>query len=249
MSTTEVRGVETAAMLHDVGKIGVPDYILSKPGPLTRDEFRRVRRHPEIGAGIIAAVPFPYPVAPYIRSHHERWDGSGYPDGLARDTIPLGARILSVVDYFDALVSDRPYHNAMSESEAVATLQAESGRALDPTVVSTFLTIRAALDAELSQAPPATAVALPPPGQARRASRRPRKTPSSSTSRASTAKPARCTRWPTVWARASRSTARWISSSPNCISSCRSRPARCFSGTRTMRRCGAGPRAASTRTC
>jgi len=155
MSPTEIRGVETAAMLHDVGKIGVPDYILSKPGPLTRDEFRRVRRHPEIGADIIAAVPFPYPVAPYIRSHHERWDGSGYPDGVAGDKIPLGARILSVVDYFDALVSDRPYHSAMSEAEAVATLSAESGRALDPTVVSKFLAIRPQLDAELSQAPPA----------------------------------------------------------------------------------------------
>jgi diguanylate cyclase (GGDEF)-like protein len=156
MSSTEVRGVETAAMLHDVGKIGVPDYILSKPGPLTRDEFRRVRRHPEIGADIIAAVPFPYPVAPYIRSHHERWDGSGYPDGMEGAAIPLGARILSVVDYFDALVSDRPYHSAMSEAEAVATLAGEAGRALDPTVVAKFLAIRPELDAELSQAPPAS---------------------------------------------------------------------------------------------
>jgi diguanylate cyclase (GGDEF)-like protein len=166
MTPTEVKGVETAAMLHDVGKIGVPDYILSKPGPLTRDEFRRVRRHPEIGADIIAAVPFPYPVEPYIRSHHERWDGTGYPDGLSGDAIPLGARILSVVDYFDALVSDRPYHNAMPESEAIATLSGESGRALDPTVVAKFLAIRPSLDAELSQAPAPAAIKPPSPGQA-----------------------------------------------------------------------------------
>ena len=166
MTPTEVKGVETAAILHDVGKIGVPDYILSKPGPLTRDEFRRVRRHPEIGADIIAAVPFPYPVEPYIRSHHERWDGTGYPDGLAGEAIPLGARILSVVDYFDALVSDRPYHHAMSEAEAIATLSAESSRGLDPTVVAKFLAIRPSLDAELSQAPAPAVIKPPPAGQA-----------------------------------------------------------------------------------
>lgn len=166
MAPREVKGVEIAAMLHDVGKIGVPDYILSKPGPLTRDEFRRVRRHPEIGADIIAAVPFPYPVALYIRSHHERWDGTGYPDGLAGETIPLGARILSVVDYFDALVSDRPYHKAMPDAAAADVLSGESGRALDPTVVEKFLAIRPALDAELSQAPPAVAIEPASPGKA-----------------------------------------------------------------------------------
>jgi diguanylate cyclase (GGDEF)-like protein len=166
MAPREVKGVEIAAMLHDVGKIGVPDYILSKPGPLTRDEFRRVRRHPEIGADIIAAVPFPYPVALYIRSHHERWDGAGYPDGLAGETIPLGARILSVVDYFDALVSDRPYHKAMPDAAAAAVLSGESGRALDPTVVAKFLAIRPALDAELSQAPAAAVIEPASPGQA-----------------------------------------------------------------------------------
>jgi diguanylate cyclase (GGDEF)-like protein len=149
MSPTEVEGVQTAAMLHDVGKIGVPDYILSKPGPLTRDEFSRVRRHPEIGADIIAAVPFPYPVAPYIRSHHERWDGSGYPQGLAGESIPLGARILAVVDYYDALVSDRPYHKAMPEADALALLISESGKALDRTIVETFIELLPALNAEL----------------------------------------------------------------------------------------------------
>jgi diguanylate cyclase (GGDEF)-like protein len=157
MPPTEVEGVQTAAMLHDVGKIGVPDYILSKPGPLTRDEFSRVRRHPEIGADIIAAVPFPYPVAPFIRSHHERWDGSGYPDGLTGDQIPLGARILAVVDYYDALVSDRPYHKAMPEEDALALLVSEGGKALDRRIVEKFIELRPAMDAELGplEAPPA----------------------------------------------------------------------------------------------
>jgi HD-GYP domain-containing protein (c-di-GMP phosphodiesterase class II) len=132
-----------------VGKIGVPDSVLSKPGPLTREEFSQVRRHPEIGADIIAAVPFPYPVALYIRSHHERWDGSGYPDGLTGEEIPLGARILSVVDYFDALVSDRPYHKAMTEVDALAVLLNESGKALDGNIVATFIRLRPAFDAEL----------------------------------------------------------------------------------------------------
>ena len=113
MSADEVEGVKVAALLHDIGKLAVPEHILTKPGRLTPDEFERVRIHPTIGADIIRAVPFPYPVAPYIESHHERWDGSGYPDGLAGDAIPLGARVLAVVDYYDALVTDRPYHRAM----------------------------------------------------------------------------------------------------------------------------------------
>src|SRR6185295_9223229 len=152
MSPNEVEGVETAAMLHDVGKIGVPDYILSKPGPLTRDEFNRVRRHPEIGADIIAAVPFPYPVAAFIRSHHERWDGSGYPEGLSRENIPLGARILAVVDYYDALVSDRPYHKAMATADALGVLVSESGKALDPHIVEKFIALLPELDAKLDPA-------------------------------------------------------------------------------------------------
>ena len=139
MSETEIQGVKTAALLHDIGKLAVPEHILSKPGPLTQEEFQKIRVHPQVGAEIISAVPFPYPVAPLILSHHERWDGKGYPQGLKGEEIPLGARILSVVDYFDALTSDRPYHKAMTHDAAVALLQQEAGRALDATVVQMFV--------------------------------------------------------------------------------------------------------------
>jgi diguanylate cyclase (GGDEF)-like protein/putative nucleotidyltransferase with HDIG domain len=141
MSDNEIHGVKTAALLHDIGKLAVPEHILSKPGPLTQEEFQKIRIHPQIGAEIIGAVPFPYPVAPLILSHHERWDGKGYPAGLKGDEIPLGARILSIVDYFDALTSDRPYHKAMSEDAALALLQQEASKALDPTVVEMFVKI------------------------------------------------------------------------------------------------------------
>jgi putative nucleotidyltransferase with HDIG domain len=97
MSDNEIQGVKTAALLHDIGKLAVPEHILSKPGPLTQEEFQKIRIHPQVGAEIISGVPFPYPVAPLILSHHERWDGKGYPAGLLGDAIPLGARILSVV--------------------------------------------------------------------------------------------------------------------------------------------------------
>jgi diguanylate cyclase (GGDEF)-like protein/putative nucleotidyltransferase with HDIG domain len=139
MSDNEIQGVKTAALLHDIGKLAVPEHILSKPGPLTQEEFQKIRVHPQVGAEIISAVPFPYPVAPLILSHHERWDGKGYPQGLQAEDIPLGARILSVVDYFDALTSDRPYHRAMPQDAALALLQQESGKALDPTVVELFI--------------------------------------------------------------------------------------------------------------
>ena len=148
MPEQEIQGVKTAALLHDIGKLAVPEHILSKPGPLTQEEFQKIRIHPQVGAEIISAVPFPYPVAPLIRSHHERWDGRGYPDGLKAEEIPLGARILTVVDYFDALTSDRPYHRAMDHDAALSLLGQESGKALDPTVVAMFLTQLPLLAAE-----------------------------------------------------------------------------------------------------
>jgi diguanylate cyclase (GGDEF)-like protein/putative nucleotidyltransferase with HDIG domain len=148
MSESEIRGVKTAALLHDIGKLAVPEYILSKPGPLTAEEFVRVQAHPRVGAEIISNVPFPYPVVPLVRSHHERWDGTGYPDGLAGEAIPLGARIISVVDYYDALTCDRPYRRAVPEPVAIATLQDEAGRALDPRVVGAFIALMPALLAE-----------------------------------------------------------------------------------------------------
>jgi diguanylate cyclase (GGDEF)-like protein len=155
MPDNEIQGVKTAALLHDIGKLAVPEHILSKPGPLTQEEFQKIRIHPQVGAEIISGVPFPYPVAPLILSHHERWDGKGYPSGLRGDEIPLGARILSVVDYFDALMSERPYHKAMSLDAAIGLLRQESGKALDPRVVQTFIDMypKLAAEAEATQEP------------------------------------------------------------------------------------------------
>jgi diguanylate cyclase (GGDEF)-like protein/putative nucleotidyltransferase with HDIG domain len=141
MSDAETQAVRTAALLHDIGKLAVPEHILSKPGPLTAEEFQKVQAHPQVGADIIAAVPFPYPVAPLIRNHHERWDGRGYPRGLKGEDIPLGARILFLVDYFDALTSNRPYHEAMTFEAAVALIEQEAGKALDPRAVEAFIRV------------------------------------------------------------------------------------------------------------
>jgi diguanylate cyclase (GGDEF)-like protein/putative nucleotidyltransferase with HDIG domain len=170
MSDYEVHGVRTAALLHDIGKLAVPEHILSKPGPLTHEEFQKVRIHPQVGANIVAQVPFPYPVAPVILGHHERWDGRGYPAGLRAEEIPLGARILAVVDYFDALTSERPYHKAMSEAAALRLLKQEGGRGLDPVVVARFVELLPSLRAQAEQvvrvpspAPRALLGELPPP--------------------------------------------------------------------------------------
>jgi diguanylate cyclase (GGDEF)-like protein/putative nucleotidyltransferase with HDIG domain len=145
MNENDIQGVKTAALLHDIGKLAVPEHILSKPGPLTPEEFQKIRAHPKVGADIVSSVPFPYPVAPLILSHHERWDGKGYPAGLRGDEIPLGARILSVVDYFDALMAERPYHKAMSFEAAIGLLQQEAGKGLDPIVVAKFIQLLPAL--------------------------------------------------------------------------------------------------------
>ena len=150
MSENEVQGVKTAALLHDIGKLAVPEHILSKPGPLTPEEFQKIRAHPKVGADIISAVPFPYPVSPLILSHHERWDGKGYPAGLKGEDIPLGARILSVVDYFDALMAERPYHKAMGFDAAVGLLQQEAGKGLDPRVVEKFIELLPTLQRDAS---------------------------------------------------------------------------------------------------
>ncbi len=139
MTPGEIQAVRTAALLHDIGKLAIPAHILSKPGPLTPEEFAKVRIHPQIGAEIIASVPFPVPVAPIVLSHHERWDGTGYPQALKGDQIPIGARIISLVDYFDVVTSERPYHSAMSMDRALALLKHESGRALDPGLVDIFI--------------------------------------------------------------------------------------------------------------
>jgi diguanylate cyclase (GGDEF)-like protein/putative nucleotidyltransferase with HDIG domain len=149
----EIQGIKTAALLHDIGKLAVPEHILSKPGPLTQEEFQKIRIHPQVGAEIIAAVPFPYPVAPLIMSHHERWDGKGYPQGLSGTDIPLGARILTIVDYYDAVTTERPYHKALGYESAVGLLKHEAGRALDPTLVPMFIDMLPSLVATLGPEP------------------------------------------------------------------------------------------------
>ena len=132
------QAVEIAALLHDIGKLAVPEHILSKPGPLTPDERKKMQMHAQIGAEIVGAVPFPCPVAPLIRSHHERWDGTGYPSGLRGEQIPIGARILSVVDCFDALTSERPYRPALSQDGGDPHARDEAGKAFDPAIVARF---------------------------------------------------------------------------------------------------------------
>jgi putative nucleotidyltransferase with HDIG domain len=119
----QLHAIEAASLLHDLGKLAIPEHILNKPGRLSDAEYTTMKEHAKIGAEILAGVDFPYPVVPIVRHHHENWDGTGYPDGLAGDQIPLGARILAVVDCFDALTSDRPYRRALSSRDAIAILQ------------------------------------------------------------------------------------------------------------------------------
>jgi putative nucleotidyltransferase with HDIG domain len=132
----ELKALHTAAFLHDIGKLAVPEHIINKPGKLTPEEFEKMKIHPVVGAEILERVNFPYPVVPIVRSHHEWWNGAGYPDGLKGEEIPIGARVLTVVDCFDALVSDRPYRKAMSPDEAMALLKRMSGTQFDPAVVA-----------------------------------------------------------------------------------------------------------------
>lgn len=135
---SQIRAVEAAALLHDMGKLAVPEYILNKPGPLTPAEFDKMKLHASVGADILSAIEFPYPVVPIVRHHHENWDGTGYPDGLSGTSIPIGARILSVVDCFDALTSDRPYRPRLSDGEALRIITERRGKMYDPLVVDTF---------------------------------------------------------------------------------------------------------------
>lgn len=135
----QIQAIEAASLLHDMGKLAVPEYILNKPGKLTPAEFERMKLHASVGADILSAIRFPYPVVPIVRHHHENWDGSGYPDGLVGSSIPIGARILSVVDCFDALTSDRPYRPRLSDGEAIRILLQRRGLMYDPLVVDTFI--------------------------------------------------------------------------------------------------------------
>src|SRR5882762_5624506 len=135
MKGSELEALHAAALLHDIGKLAVPEHIISKPGRLTPEEFEKMKIHTLVGAEILERVRFPYPVVPIVRAHHEKWDGTGYPMGLKATEIPLGARILSAVDYLDALASDRQYRRALPLQEVMQQLSAESGKAFDPKVV------------------------------------------------------------------------------------------------------------------
>jgi putative nucleotidyltransferase with HDIG domain len=136
LSPLEIEALRAASVLHDIGKLAVPEHIISKPGKLTPEEFEKMKIHPIVGAEIVEQVRFPYPVAPIVRSHHEKWDGSGYPDGLSGEAIPIGARILSAVDCLDALASDRQYRRALPLDEAMAHVVKDSGKAFDPKIVA-----------------------------------------------------------------------------------------------------------------
>ena len=135
MSEPEIEALRAAALLHDIGKLAVPEHILNKPGKLTAEEFEKMKIHPLVGAEILDRVQFPYPVAPIVRMHHEKWDGTGYPSGLKGEQISQSARILKVVDYFDALTSDRQYRRALPPEEAMAVVATGSGTEFDPVVV------------------------------------------------------------------------------------------------------------------
>lgn len=135
----QLKAIEAAALLHDMGKLAIPEHILNKPGKLTPSEFEKMKRHADIGADLLSEIRFPYPVVPIVRHHHEHWDGSGYPTGIGGSDIPLGARILSVVDCFDALNSDRPYRPRLTPEDAFGILRERRGTMYDPLVVDTFI--------------------------------------------------------------------------------------------------------------
>src|SRR5580658_1562371 len=136
LSAPDLEALRAAALLHDIGKLAIPEHIVSKPGRLTPEEFEKMKIHPVVGAEILERVSFPYPVVPLVRAHHEKWDGSGYPDGLKGEQIPLGARILAAVDCLDSLAADRQYRRALPLDEAMQQVVGLSGNALDPAVVT-----------------------------------------------------------------------------------------------------------------
>jgi HD-GYP domain-containing protein (c-di-GMP phosphodiesterase class II) len=132
-------GLKYGSLLHDVGKIGVPEQILGKSGALTREEWEIVKTHPLVGGQICAPVKFLHTAIPLIEGHHERWDGHGYPRGLKGEEIPLAARIFSIVDAFDAMTSDRPYRTPLSFEQAVSEIAKQGGAQFDPRVVAVFV--------------------------------------------------------------------------------------------------------------
>lgn len=167
----QIQAIEAASLLHDLGKLAIPEHILNKPGKLNEAEWERMKEHAAIGAEILAGVEFPYPVVPIVRHHHENWDGSGYPDGIRGEQIPLGARILSVVDCYDALTSDRPYRPALTREEALAIIRKRSGTMYDPAVVAGFESVapevvRGGEAVAVSETPAPVMMAQQPPADA-----------------------------------------------------------------------------------
>ncbi len=158
LSEDETEALRAASVLHDIGKLAVPEHIISKPGKLTPEEFEKMKIHPIVGAEILEQVHFPYPVVPIVRAHHEKWDGSGYPYGLVGEAIPIGARILSAVDCLDALASDRQYRKALPLDDAMAKVVADAGKAFDPQVVKIlrrrYIELEKLATEEPQQAPP-----------------------------------------------------------------------------------------------
>ena len=148
LSELEIEALKAGALLHDIGKIGVPAYILNKPGRLTEHEFEQMKMHTIIGADMLSNVDFRYPVVPIVRHHHERWDGRGYPDGLKGEAIPITARILTLVDNYDALRSDRPYKTGMKREEALEYIRQNAGTFFDPNLVEIFLSMADQLEIE-----------------------------------------------------------------------------------------------------
>ncbi|HEY7911723.1 MAG TPA: HD domain-containing phosphohydrolase, partial [Blastocatellia bacterium] len=152
LSDLEIEALRAGALLHDIGKIGVPAYILNKPGKLSEHEFEQMKMHTIIGADMLSNVDFRYPVVPIVRHHHERWDGRGYPDGLKGEEIPITARILTLVDNYDALRSDRPYKTGMTREEALDYIEQNAGTFFDPQLVKMFLSIVDKLEQEAASA-------------------------------------------------------------------------------------------------
>lgn len=149
-----IESIDAASLLHDIGKLGIPDTVLQKAGPLTLDEYELVKRHVVIGADLLSAVAFPDPIAIMVRHHHENWDGTGYPDRLRGADIPLGARVLAIADCYDALTSDRPYRGALTHARAIAIIAACRGTMYDPTILDAFLGIVHQLNCAPSRALP-----------------------------------------------------------------------------------------------
>jgi diguanylate cyclase (GGDEF)-like protein/putative nucleotidyltransferase with HDIG domain len=155
----ELEALKAAALLHDIGKLAVPEHIINKPGKLTAEEFEKVKIHPVVGAEILERVQFPYPVVPIVHAHHEKWDGSGYPNGLKGEDIPIGARILTAVDCLDALASDRQYRRALPLDEAMKYIASLAGKDFDPRVVEILKRRYVELE-RLAHTQPATNLAL-----------------------------------------------------------------------------------------